>query len=176
MLAGQMEGWFYIAALLLVGAGFMKVRDPAPTSGALAAAGLPAPRPAALTLGVAEIVIGAGALLVGGRWFGGAVAAVYSGFAGFVGVALARRLPIQSCGCFGRTDTPPSWLHVTSNVAAVAGAAWYAAVDGTSLPAMLADQPLGGLPYLAFLATGVAALYLILAELPRLNALGARPT
>jgi hypothetical protein len=171
MLAGQMEGWFFIAAVLLVGAGFTKVRDPAPTAGALAAVGLPSNRAVVLALGAVEIVAGLAGLVVGGRLTGLAIGAIYAGFAIFTGVALARRLPLQSCGCFGRTDTPASWVHVVANSAVTLGAAWYAVVDGPSLTAVLGDQPLLGFPYLAFVAAGVGALYLLLAELPRLQIL-----
>jgi len=176
MLAGQMEGWFFIAAALLVGAGFVKVRDPAPTSGALATASLPSGKVVVIMLGCVEIVAGLAALAVGGRITGLALAIIYAGFAVFTAVALTRGLPIQSCGCFGRSDTPPSWVHVAANTAVVGGALWYAILDGPSLLAVVADQPLVGVPYLVFMAAGVGALYLLLTELPRLQAVGAEPS
>ncbi len=176
MLAGQMEGWFFIAAALLVGAGFLKVRDPGPTNGALAGAGLPARNAVVITLGCVEIVAGVAALVVGGRATGVVLAAIYASFAVFTTVAMVRGLPIQSCGCFGRTDTPPSWVHVAANCAVVLGAGWYAVVDGPSLPSILAGQPLFGVPYLVFMAAGVGAFYLLLTELPRLQSAVAEPS
>jgi hypothetical protein len=167
ILAGHMEGWFYICSALLVGAGFAKVRDPAPTRGALVAAGLPAAQPIVVGLGMVEIAAGLAGLVVGGVGAGLAVAALYAGFAGFVGWALAKGLPVQSCGCFGRSDTPPSGLHVAANTAAAVGATWFAIAGGAPLLDTLADQPLAGVPYLGFLGIAVLALYLILTELPR---------
>ncbi len=164
-----MEGWFFVVAALLIGAGFLKVRDPAPTQGALAAASLPSGAWPALTLGVGEIVVGSYGLLAGGRLGGVAVAAIYGGFAAFVLVALRRKLPLQSCGCFGKDDTPPSPVHAVTNVLAAVGAIGYALTSAPSLPEVIASQPGWGFPYLVFLAVGVYALYLMLAELPRLR-------
>lgn len=170
MLGRHMEGWFFVVAAVLAGAGFAKVRDPAPTQGALAAASLPSSRLTVMSLGGIEILAGGYGLLVGGRVAGWMIATIYLGFAGFVVFALARDVPLQSCGCFGREDTPPSMFHVTVNVAAASGSAAYALGSARSLPSVLADQPLRGIPYVAFMAIGVYALYLILTELPRLGA------
>lgn len=160
-----------MVAALLVGSGFGKVRDPAPTQGALAAASLPATRVAAMGLGAVEIVAGMFALLAGGPAAALAVAVIYAGFTVFVAVALVRELPLQSCGCFGREDTPPSLSHIAIDLLAAAGAAAYAFGGAPSLPSVIADQPAWGIPYLAFMAIGVYALYLILTELPRLGAI-----
>ena len=62
--------------------------------------------------GAAEVVIGVGALAVGGPVFAALVALSYLAFAGFVVVALRSGSPISSCGCFGKVDTPPSLVHV----------------------------------------------------------------
>jgi hypothetical protein len=170
-----MEGWFYVVAALLVGAGFGKVRDPAPTQGALAAASLPATRPAAVSLGAIEIAAGVFGILAGGLVAALAVAAIYAGFTGFVAFAMVRKLPLQSCGCFGREDTPPSLYHVVIDLLAAAGAVAYGFGAAPSLPNVVADQPLWGVPYMAFVVIGVYTLYLILAELPRLDAIARRP-
>jgi hypothetical protein len=124
---------------------------------------------AATGLGVVEIVAGVAGLLAGGPVAAFAVAAIYAGFTAFVGLATFRKLPLQSCGCFGREDTPPSLYHVVIDLLAAAGAVVYGLTAAPSLPSVIADQPLWGLPYVAFLAIGVYALYLILAELPRLG-------
>lgn len=170
-----MEGWFFVVAALLVGAGFGKVRDPSPTQGALAAASLPSTRIAAMSLGAIEIVAGTFGLLAGGLVAALAVATVYAGFTAFVGYAMARRLPLQSCGCFGRKDTPPSLYHVAIDLLAAAGAVAYGLGPAPSLPSVIAHQPLWGLPYVAFVAIGVYTLYLILTELPRLGAIARGP-
>jgi uncharacterized membrane protein YphA (DoxX/SURF4 family) len=163
------EGWFFLVAALLIYSGIRKLADPDPTAGALRAAHLPATRLAAYAIGLIEVGVGTMALLTEGWWWPWLVAAVYLGFAGFVGVALRRRLPIASCGCFGKADTPPTWIHLVLNLAAAAGAVIVGSRPPASLPSILEEQPLLGLPYLGFLLVGVYALYLILSELPRLR-------
>jgi hypothetical protein len=163
------EGWFFLVAALLVWSGIRKFADPEPTSGALRAAGLPSSRLSVLGLSSVEVAVGTAALLFSGATIAWAVAAVYAGFAAFVTLAISRRLPIASCGCFGKADTPPTWIHLVINLAAVGGALAHAAAGGPSLPAVLAEQPLAGLAYVGFLGIGVYCLYLLLSELPRLN-------
>lgn len=158
------EAWFFIVASLLVVSGGAKLADPKPTQGALRAAHLPSGRLAVQTLATAEIAGGISALL--GIALGiGAVAALYLSFGAFVAWALLRRLPLQSCGCLGKADTPPSLAHLLVNLAAAA--ATLAMLGRPGLPTVLTRQPLLGLPYLAFLAIGVFLLVLIIAELPR---------
>ncbi len=169
----MLEGWFFIAAALLMVSGGMKLVDPAPTRGALKAAGLPAGRWAVFTLGFAEITAAAAGLVVG-AWAAGAVVLVYSGFAGFVAYALWRRLPLASCGCFGKADTPPTLGHVVFNLVSAAAAAGIV-VTGRVPVDVLADQPLWGLPYLGYVAVGVAVVYLLLAELPATLQAGRTP-
>jgi len=164
-----MDAWFLISATLLAVSGGAKLADPAPTSGALAAASLPSGRPWARLLGLVEIAVAVVAIAFGGVVGGVGVAVMYAGFAGFVAVALRRNLPVQSCGCFGKVDTPPTWLHVAVNLSAVTAGVGVAVSGGGALPDMLSGQPLAGLPYLVLLGVGVFALYLILAELPRLG-------
>jgi hypothetical protein len=115
------------AALLLLGAGAAKVVEPNRTVGALAALGWPA-SPGVVRAGAAvEAVIGAATLAVGGRALAAAVAVSYAGFVVFVVTALRSDVPIGTCACFGRPDTPPRMLHAVIDAgfagAAVAGAA-----------------------------------------------------
>lgn len=117
-------------------------------------------------LAVAEIATGAAALLFGGTWAGWAVALLYGGFGSFVAIALHRRIPIASCGCFGKADTPPSLVHVFLNGAGLAGGLWAGLSHSPSLVSILGTQPLGGGPYLFFLAAGTYAAYLLLTLLP----------
>ncbi|HEX8804486.1 MAG TPA: MauE/DoxX family redox-associated membrane protein, partial [Acidimicrobiales bacterium] len=82
------------AALLLLVAGAAKVADPTRTSVALAALGWPS-SPALVRAGAAaEVVLGATALVVGGRVPAGLVAASYVGFGWFVAGALRSGTPI----------------------------------------------------------------------------------
>lgn len=164
-----MEGWFYATAALLVVSGIRKVVDPAPTAGALRAAGLPHQSILVLALGVLEVGVGAGNLLLSSVPLAWSQATIYAAFALFVVWALRQRVPIASCGCFGKPDTPPTWLHVVVNVAALVGATTHAAIGAPSLTSILASQSLAGVPYLGFVAIGAYCLYLLLGELPLLR-------
>ncbi|CAN5251381.1 hypothetical protein BH18ACT5_BH18ACT5_07960 [soil metagenome] len=164
-----MEGWFFVTAALLAVSGIRKVVDPAPTSGALRAAGLPHRSTLVLGLGVFEVGVGASNLLVSNSVLVWAQAALYAAFAVFVLWALRQRIPIASCGCFGKPDTPPTRLHVVVNVAALVGASVHALTETPSLASVLGSQPLVGVPYLGFVALGTYCLYLLLGELPLLR-------
>jgi hypothetical protein len=155
-----------IAAVLLVLTGAAKLADPEPTMGALEAAALPARRRWAMGLGLLEVAAGVPALIWGGLW-ALPVAVLYVGFAGFVAWALRLRIPIQSCGCFGRPDTPPTVFHAVFNLMVGAAAVWVGLTGGRGLIDVLADQPMWGIPYLGVTALGVYLSYLILAELPK---------
>jgi len=171
------EGWFFLSAALLLVSGGAKLADPAPTSGALRVAGMVSGSGVVYTLAMAEIATGAASLLGGGAWGGWAMAALYGGFGVFVAFALRRRLPnlgggpgallpISSCGCFGKADTPPSLVHLFLNIACLGGGVWAAITSGPSLVSVLGDQPMAGLLYLGFLGAGTYAAYLLLTALP----------
>lgn len=162
----MLEGWFFITAALLVLSGGSKVLDPEPTRGALRAARLPSSRGAVSTLAVIEIIAGASALAFAHPMAAWAVATLYLGFGAFVAYALARRLPLQSCGCFGKSDTPPGRLHVWLNFGSAATASLVAFTGGADLFAILADQPAVGVPYLGFVGIGAVLAALVLSELP----------
>jgi hypothetical protein len=123
-----------IAVVLLVAAGVAKVIDPRDTAGALARSGRPV-SPTAVRIGAAfEVGLGVAALVGGTRTAAVVVALSYLVFAAFVTQALVRGLPVGSCGCFGRVDTPPSAGHVAVNlgcaVAAVGAALGTGAMVG----------------------------------------------
>jgi hypothetical protein len=118
-------------------------------------------------LGLWEITAGSLALGVGGVLGGSLLFVTYGAFAGFIVYALRSGLPIQSCGCFGRSDTPPSTSHVAVNLLAAGSGLWLVFFGGGDLLTTLLTQPLGGVPYVGFIAVGVYALYLLLAELPK---------
>lgn len=120
-------------ALVLVLSGAVKLNDPTPTSRALRAARLPSSLMAVRALGVLEIAAASAALTTRARPGAVPVAVLYIGFTGFVFYALAKRLPIASCGCFGKADTPPSALHAVFN-SLVAGQALIAIIDDAERP------------------------------------------
>ena len=95
------------------------------------------------------------------------VAVAYASFALFVVIALLADTPIQSCGCFGETTTPPSIIHVLTNLAFVAVAAAVAIGGLPSLADALADQPWAGVPFVLLVAVTVQLVYVLLTELPR---------
>jgi uncharacterized membrane protein YphA (DoxX/SURF4 family) len=154
-----------IALGLLAASGTAKLVDPEPTTGAMGSARLPASRLITYLLGIAEFVIAVTSLAVGGLAVIGA-AALYAGFAIFTFAATRKRIPVQSCGCFGRDDTPPSPIHVSFNLVAMVSLLAVA-----SLGAPPVDWSLPGLQltlYLGFTAIGVYVSYLMLSSLPQL--------
>src|SRR5690606_23112791 len=86
-----------VSVVILVG-GAAKVDAREACAGLPPSLGLPHRRVRAQLAGVIEIVLGATALVVGGRWGAAAVAIAYGVFA--VVVLLARRSGAASCGCF----------------------------------------------------------------------------
>ncbi|HEX5585769.1 MAG TPA: MauE/DoxX family redox-associated membrane protein, partial [Acidimicrobiia bacterium] len=113
-------------------------------------------------------LLGVGALLVGSPVLVALVAASYALFSAFVVRALRAGTPISSCGCFGKIDTPPSRVHVAvDTLLAVAGAA--VAISGTdvSLPAVLPEQPLVGVPFVMLVVIGAGLVFLAFTSLPR---------
>jgi hypothetical protein len=143
------------AGLLLLGAGGAKVVDPTRTVGALNALGLPVGSTVVRLGAVGEAVLGAVALVVGGRVPAALVGASFAAFATFVVVALRSGGPIGTCGCFGRADTPPRPVHVAVDVV-VAAAGVAGAVVGvgpvldSSLPEAAAAVALAAGAYVLF--------------------------
>jgi hypothetical protein len=115
---------FLAAAALLVVAGGPKIADPLPLVRALRSVGLPAGRGLVRAFALAEVAIGLAALVQPSRSTALLVAALYAGFTAFVGLALARGGVLESCGCFGKADTPPTRAHLvlTALLAVAAGA------------------------------------------------------
>ena len=171
---GVWSGPFLIAAVLLAAAGVAKTIDPTMTVGALRKFGIPVSSAAVRGLGAIEAVLALAAAITGARGLVLAVAGSYVVFSAFVVTARVRRLPIGSCGCFGRVDTPPSWLHVAINLAAAASAVGVAARDGGGLASTLDTQPLAGLPFLALIAVGTYAAFTALTVVPQLAMVSAR--
>jgi hypothetical protein len=156
-----------MAAALLVLGGAMKAAAPSDTASALRGMGLPGAKVLVRVGGAAEAVIGVLALARGDRVAAALVALSYLAFAGFVTVALLQHAPIATCGCFGKADTPPSLVHLGLNVVAAAAAVAVVVDPGVSVSAVLADQPLGGIPFLVLVVTGVLLSFLALTLLPR---------
>ena len=169
------SGPFAVVTLLLAAAGAMKVHDPAATVGALRALGVPVPPIAVRIGGAIEAVIGIAALITGAPALAVLVALSYLAFTVFVVIARARRLPIGSCGCFGKVDTPPSLVHVVLNVAAMVVAIGAAVSGSAGLVDGFGDLPALGIPYVVLVLTGTYLAFLALTALPQLLALTRAP-
>lgn len=153
-----------IALGLMAASGIAKFADPDPTTGAMAAARLPASRTITFLLALGEVAVAGIALAAGGPATAAAGIA-YLAFSIFTFAAMRKRIPVQSCGCFGREDTPPSWLHVGFNVVSTVALFTVAATDLVPID--------WGLPvlqlslYIGFSLIGVVASYLMLTRLPQ---------
>ena len=156
------------AAVLLVVAGVAKMARPAPTADLLAALGLPGQPAVAATVGLGEVLLGTAALTVGGPLTAAATGLVYLGFT----VAVLRALVVgaPSCGCFGRADSPPSWVHVVGDLAFAAVS--FAAVAASTPVEVMEGQPAGGVPFVVLVGVIAGLALVAFTALP--EALGAR--
>ena len=170
-----LAGPFGAVALVLAAGAILKAWKPAATLGALEAVGLPGSSIAVRILSVVEAGIAIGALLVGHRLFAAMVALSYLAFTTFVVFAKLRDVPLSTCGCFGAVDTPPTPVHVVVNLASALVAGAVALDRGWSLPSVMADQPLGGLPFVLLTAITAYLAYLSLTVLPRLTSVRSAP-
>jgi len=141
-------GPLLVGAVILVVAGGAKLFRPRETAVALRLSGLPASSLAVRLGALAEIGVAAGAMFTGAPVFCIAVGLSYMAFATFVTVALARGLPLSSCGCLGEPESPPTAAHVVLDLLFAAGAFW-AAVNGL-------ESPLGSLLHRPLLGVGLA--------------------
>ena len=159
------------AAVLLFVAGVAKMMPPA--DGFAGLVGLRARPSLVRILGGAEVVAGAGALWLGGPVAASAVGLLYGAFA--VVVLRALLTGAESCGCFGRLDAPPSWVHVIGNL--VLGGVSFVAAGTDTAPVQavvqsFSDHPAVGAALVAEIVL-VAGLGLVaFTALP--EALGAR--
>ena len=118
--------------------------DPSGTVGALGALGLPARAGVVRVLSAFELALGATALAVSSAVVAALVAVSYTVFAAALVAALWRDVPIDSCGCLGRLETPPSLRHAAVVVAALAGAVAETVDPSASLFERLGDDGAAG--------------------------------
>ena len=174
----ELIGLYFVAAGLLVGAGVAKAVRPGDTARALGS--LPGLR--RLPLGslrvatrvgaAAEAALGLAALAAPGPVTGGLVAASYFVFAAVTAIVRVRGGALSSCGCFGRADTPASWLHVVLDllfgIAAIA-VATSTSTATASASSVLAHQPWAGVPLVFASAVGAWVTYLAMGPLAALE-------
>jgi Methylamine utilisation protein MauE len=179
----ELIGVFFIAAGLLVLAGIAKAFRPGDTARALLElvpgrltrhGSLRAARLVVRVGAIVEAALGACALLSPRPVTAGLVAGSYVLFAAVVLSARAHGSALSTCGCFGRPDTPATWLHVAINVLLAAAALTVAltASSGATTVGALSHQPWAGMPLLFVSAVGLYLSYLALSPLATLE--GAR--
>jgi hypothetical protein len=156
------------AGLLLLVAGLAKIARPAPTADLLSTLGLPSNPALTLTIGVTESAVGLLALVVGGPIVASTTGAFYMGFVVVVWRAMAAGA--TSCGCFGRVDAPPSWIHIVGDLA-LAGVS-FIAIAGDAPADVMDGQPAGGVGFV--LLVGVLAGLALVAFTALPEALAAR--
>ena len=173
----ELIGLYLVAAALLVGAGVAKVLRPDDTARALKSLpgirGVPSGllREVTRVVAAAEVVLGLAALTAPRPLTASLVAASYVLFAAVTAIVRVRGGALSSCGCFGRADTPASWLHVVLDLvlAAAAAAVAFSAPGTATTFGDLAYQPWAGVPLLFASAVGVWLTYLAMTALPALE-------
>jgi hypothetical protein len=160
------------AALLLVVAGLLKVRDPGPARAALARARTPLPEwsvsPAAVRAGgLVQALVGVAILATGGRTAGALVLVSFTALA-LASWRMAAVAPGSSCGCFGEVDAPAHWWHVAANAGLAAAGAVAVAWPQPGLAAVVADRPLIAVPLALLTVTLAYAAFLVMTALPAL--------
>ena len=138
----------------MVGGAF-KLIDPSGTVGALRALGLSSGPEVVRVAAAVELFLGTLALSVSSAVVAALVAVSYAVFLVIVTVALVRRLPIDSCGCLGRLDTPPSWRHVVVLGLALLGAIGAVSDPDPALLERVTDDGAAGVALLVLVVVGI---------------------
>ena len=163
--AATVATWVFAAVLVVAGA--RKLVAPAATAAALHGARLPSNQWLVRLLGLAEMAIGATAMLAGGVLGTGLLGLTYAAFAVFT---VRQSRAGQGCGCFGEADAPATNLHVALNVVGAGLAGLATLWPSDSLLAVLGPEVLPALTTMALLIVGTIALQLALTALPELAA------
>lgn len=156
-----------IFSLLLIITGVAKIVSPHDVERALAGLGLPRIPFAGAIIGVVEVTVGTAAFFSSMALLIQSV--LYIAFAIWVFVALRLDVPLASCGCLGRDDTPPSWAHFALNLIG-AGVTVAAAGDG---PGSWTWGP-EGMAGVVVVAVGVFLAYVVLTDGARLAGVRAK--
>ena len=161
-----LSGPVLVLTALLALAGAFKLRRPAPTVGAVRAMHLPSALVLVRVVGALELTLGAATLVTGAQPLLALTAAAYLAFAAFVAAALLSGSPLQSCGCFGQRDTPPSVVHLAANLTAAVVLLIAAAGNLPSPADVLAEQPWHAAPFVLLVLISLELTYLLLTALP----------
>ena len=179
----ELIGLFLIASGLLVLAGIAKAFRPEDTARALVEL-VPSFTSRHVSLGSVRVVVRLGAVTEAALGVCALVlprpltaALVASSYALFAVVVLDARVEggaLSTCGCFGRPDTPATWLHFVLNLVLACAATIVAlrtSGSGTTVN-LLSHQPWAGLPLLFGSGVGLYLTHLALSTLATLE--GAR--
>ncbi len=166
--ADALAGPLFAAALVLVVAGWAKLRDPFATARLLEVLRFPRPLSAARGFGLLELALGLAAISVPGRVLAGGVAVLYLAFALVAIYLMVAAVPLGSCGCFGPGDASPGVLHAGLSLAAAGAAAAAATSPPPRLDVLLPSLPLGGAPFMLGVLVAAAGAVLALTHLPNL--------
>ncbi|MGH3651097.1 MAG: hypothetical protein ACRDU9_10360, partial [Acidimicrobiia bacterium] len=134
---------------------------------ALGSLGLPSLPWSGLALGIVEVVVGVSAFFLPAGLF--AQGLLYLAFSIWVFAALRMDVPLASCGCLGKDDTPPSAGHLLMNT--LAAVLSLIAMGGE--PIQLASG-LEGAAQVAVVAVGLFLSYIVLTDGARLAGARAR--
>ena len=156
-----------IFSTLLVVTGLVKLRRPRDTARALGRIGLPFPFATTVGLAATEVVVGIWAIGTRDPALFIIQALIYLSFAVWVLIALRREVPLATCGCLGRDDTPPYWGHLVVNVLAVASSAGAASTPAPELP----GTAVGLVATLGIVSVGTWLAWTILSDGARSSAL-----
>lgn len=156
-----------IFSLLLIVTGVAKLVRPHDVEQALVGLGFPRIPYAGAVIGAVEVGIGVAALFTAAALLAQGI--LYLAFAAWVLVALRLEVPLASCGCLGRDDTPPSWGHFGLNVLAT----------GISLAAVFTGPMswvwgMESIVRSVVVAVGVFLAYVVLTDGARLSGVRAR--
>ena len=119
------------------------------------ALGLPLDAAVVRVAAAVELFLGTLAVSVSNPVVAGFVGLSYAVFLVFSVLALARRLPIDSCGCLGKLETPPSWRHVVVLGLGLLGAIGAMADQDPALLERVTDDGAAGVALLVLVAVGI---------------------
>ena len=157
---------FFLVAALLMASGAVKAVRPQATAQAMLEAGLPGSLAVARGLGAVEVGIGLWSCAAPAAGGAVALAVTYLAFAGFLAFVLRTHPQAGSCGCAGATAVPPSYLHLSLDVAAAASAIAYATSAGPDLARWVAGIGPGATPVIGGLVLAGWLAFVAVTEAP----------
>lgn len=163
----NIAGLFFAVAVILGAGGLLKLVRPVDTSTALETLSLPSSHGLVRLLGLIELGVALYAIISGSAVGAVLVGSAYVAFAGFVLIALRSGTPLQSCGCFGKADTPPSTAHILINLASATVAFLVATKPLGIVTDVFAQQPASGFPLVLLVGVLAYILYVALTALPQ---------